>query len=257
MTYLKIGETLYPAKIHDRIRDRSWGLRESKHITLESTYEEASALFKNDMKWSIVYSDESGDSDGTERQEVDCSTFSMVGSIGDNLDGTFTVKMGKPLDREITQAIVGQEATIAEARALRAVIETAVVSLDDETAATAPSLFKPWMAGEAVEPGDRRYYTPTGLLYKVREGQGHTTQESWTPDLTPALWAVVGKPDEAGTLEDPITAARGMEYEYGFYYKDPEDSKTYLCQWEGATEGSKIILQYLPHELVGQYFSLA
>ena len=54
MTYLKIGETLYPAKIHDRIRDRSWGLRESKHVTLESTYEETSALFKNDMKWSIV-----------------------------------------------------------------------------------------------------------------------------------------------------------------------------------------------------------
>src|SRR5699024_121027 len=180
-----------------------------------------------------------------------------VGSIGDNLDGTFTVKMGKPLDREITQAIVGQEATIAEARALRAVIETAVVSLDDETAATAPSLFKPWMAGEAVEPGDRRYYTPTGLLYKVREGQGHITQADWPPDKTPAMWAVVGKPDEAGTLEDPITAARGMEYEYGLYYKDPEDSKTYLCQWEGATEGSKIILQYLPHELVGQYFSLA
>ena len=257
MTYLKIGETLYPAKIHDRIRDRSWGLRESKHITLESTYEEASALFKNDMKWGIVYSDESDGSDTAEQKEVDCSIFSMVGSIGDNLDGTFTVKMGKPLDREITQAIAGQEATIAEARALRAVIETAVVSLDDETAATAPSLFKPWMTGEAVEPGDRRYYAPTGLLYKVREGQGHTTQEGWTPDLTPALWAVVGKLDEAGTLEDPITAVRGMEYEYGLYYKDPEDSKTYLCQWEGATEGSKIILQYLPHELVGQYFSLA
>ena len=256
MTYLKIGETLYPAKIHDRIRDRSWGLRESKHVTLESTYEETSALFKNDMKWSIVYSDESDDSDGTERQEVDCSTFSMVGSIGDNLDGTFTVKMGKPLDREITQAIVGQEATIAEARALRAVIETAVVSLNDETAATAPSLFKPWMAGEAVEPGDRRYYPPTGKLYKVREGQGHTTQESWTPDLTPALWAVVGDPGETGTIDDPITAARGMEYTYGLYYKDPEDGNTYLCERTGESEGDKITLQYLPHELVGQYFSL-
>ena len=257
MTYLKIGETLYPAKIHDRIKDRSWGLRESKHITLESTYEEASALFKNDMKWSIVYSDESGSSDTAEQKEVDCSIFSMVGSIGDNLDGTFTVKMGKPLDREITQAIAGQEATIAEARALRAVIETAVVSLDDETAATAPYLFKPWVAGEAVEPGDRRYYAPTGRLYKVREGQGHTTQADWTPDKTPAMWAVIGDPIETGTIDAPITAAKGMEYEYGLYYADPEDSKTYLCQWEGAAEGDKIILQYLPHELVGQYFALA
>ena len=257
MTYLKIGETLYPAKIHDRVKDRSWGLRESKHITLESTYEEASALFKNDMKWGIVYSDASDGSDTAEQKEVDCSIFSMVGSIGDNLDGTFTVKMGKPLDREITQAIAGQEATIAEARALRAVIETAVVSLDDETAATAPSLFKPWVAGEAVEPGDRRYYAPTGRLYKVREGQGHTTQADWTPDKTPAMWAVIGDPIETGTIDAPITAAKGMEYEYGLYYADPEDSKTYLCQWEGAAEGDKIILQYLPHELVGQYFALA
>ena len=145
--------------------------------------------------------------------------------------------------------------TKEEARALRSVIETAVVSLDDETAATAPSLFKAWAPGEAVEPGDRRYYPPTGWLYKVREGQGHTTQESWTPDLTPALWAVVGDPGEAGTLEDPITAARGMEYEYGLYYKDPEDEKTYLCERTGEAPGGTIVLQYLPHELVGQYFS--
>ena len=145
--------------------------------------------------------------------------------------------------------------TKEEARALRAVIETAVVSLDDETASTAPSLFKAWVAGEAVVPGDRRYYPPTGKLYKVREGQGHTTQESWTPDKTPALWAVVGDPGEAGTLEDPITAARGMEYAYGLYYLDPEDSKTYLCERTGEAAGGKIILQYLPHELIGNYFS--
>ena len=145
----------------------------------------------------------------------------------------------------------------AEARVLRMAIESAVVSLPDEEAADAPSLFQPWTVGEVVEPGDRRYYAPTGKLYKVREGQGHTTQESWTPDLTPALWAVVGDPGEAGTLEDPITAARGMEYEYGLYYKDPEDGKIYLCQREGEEAGGTIVLQYLPHELVGQYFSEA
>lgn len=147
--------------------------------------------------------------------------------------------------------------TKEEARALRSVIETAVVSLDDETAATAPSLFAPWAAGEAVEPGDRRYYPPTERLYKVREGHGHTTQADWTPDKTPALWVVVGDPDTAGTQEDPIPAARGMEYTYGLYYLDPEDSKTYLCERTGESAGGKIILQYLPHELVGQYFSLA
>ena len=69
------------------------------------------------------------------------------------------------------------------------------------------------------------------------------------------MWTVVGDPDTAGTLEDPIPAARGMEYTYGLYYKDPEDEQTYLCQREGEEAGGKIVLQFLPHELVGQYFS--
>ena len=50
----------------------------------------------------------------------------------------------------------------------------------------------------------------------------------------------------------PFPAARGMEYEYGKYYLDPEDEKTYLCK-RGEETGS-IVLYYLPHELIGQYF---
>lgn len=144
-------------------------------------------------------------------------------------------------------------ADTAEARVLRMSIETAAAAMPDEEAAQAPSLSKPWAVGETVEPGDRRYYAPTGLLYKVRDGQGHTTQESWTPDKTPALWAVVDI-THAGTAEDPIPAARGMEYEYGKIYLDPKDGKRYLCKRTGEAEGGKITLHYLPHELIGQYF---
>lgn len=144
-------------------------------------------------------------------------------------------------------------ADTAEARVLRMSIETAAAAMPDEEAAQAPSLSNPWAVGETVEPGDRRYYAPTGLLYKVRDGQGHTTQESWTPDKTPALWAVVDI-THAGTAEDPIPAARGMEYEYGKIYLDPEDGKRYLCKRTGEAEGGKITLHYLPHELIGQYF---
>lgn len=146
-------------------------------------------------------------------------------------------------------------ADTAEARVLRMSIETAAAAMPDEEAAQAPSLSKPWAVGETVEPGDRRYYAPTGLLYKVRDGQGHTTQESWTPDKTPALWAVVDI-THAGTAEDPIPAARGMEYEYGKIYLDPEDGKRYLCKRTGEAEGGKITLHYLPHELIGQYFEI-
>ena len=57
-----------------------------------------------------------------------------------------------------------------------------------------------------------------------------------------------------GTQDDPIPAAAGMEYEYCKYYRDPADSKVYLCERTGEAAGGKITLDALPHELVGNYF---
>ena len=45
-----------------------------------------------------------------------------------------------------------------------------------------------------------------------------------------------------------------MEYVYGLYYTDSEDGKLYLCQRTGEAYGGTVVLQYLPHELVGHYF---
>ena len=56
------------------------------------------------------------------------------------------------------------------------------------------------------------------------------------------------------TQDDPIPAARGMEYVYGLYYSDGEDGKLYLCQRTGEASGGTVVLQYMPHELVGHYF---
>ena len=133
--------------------------------------------------------------------------------------------------------------------ALRPYIEKAAASLDDNDAANAVALFPTWTIGIAVSVGDRYQYKDK--LYKVV--QAHTTQADWTPDATPAMWAVIDK-THAGTLDDPIPAARGMEYEYGKYYLDGEDSKIYLCQRTGEAAGGTIVLQYMPHELVGHYF---
>ena len=136
--------------------------------------------------------------------------------------------------------------------ALRPYIEKAAESLSDNDAVNAVALFPAWAAGIAVTAGERYQYADK--LYKVV--QAHTTQEDWTPDVTPAMWAVVDE-THAGTLDDPIPAERGMEYEYGKYYLDGEDGNLYLCQRTGEAAGGTIVLQYLPHELVGQYFDLA
>ena len=242
-TFIKINSINYPAEIYGHVRDRDWDNRESKVIILSLTIEEALALFTDNVQWAIVY--------GT--QVIPQDDFIIAGPITDNRDGTISVRMGKATATEVSNVITGGAVDLPTAYAMRAVIEESVASLDDETAVTVPSLFTPWTVGEAVEVGDRRYYAPR--LYKAV--QAHTTQADWTPDVTPALWAVLGDPGEAGTIDDPITASRGMEYEYGKYYFDPEDGKIYLCEREGEATGGKIILQYLPHELIGQYFSAA
>lgn len=126
-------------------------------------------------------------------------------------------------------------------------------ALPDAQALEVPELYEGW-APDTAYSVQHIVSRPDGHLYRCQ--QGHTSQEGWEPENTPALWVVIAN-GEAGTQEDPITAARGMEYQYGLYYQDPEDGKVYLCERIGEAEGGKIVLQYLPHELVGQYFTAA
>lgn len=231
-------------------------------LVVESSFAAMDDVFVDGATFSIV---ETVTQEGEPIEQVhEYTDHTVAGPITDNRDGTISVKMGKTntkeqdLETQVAEAnatlntIVGSEVT--DVQMVRAVVEAGAATLTDGEAAKMPSLSQKWVVGEAVNVDDRRFYEPTQLLYKCR--QAHTTQADWTPDQTPAMWAVVDV-DHAGTLEDPITAARGMEYEYGLYYFDPEDGKTYLCEREGEEPGNKIILQYLPHELIGQYFSAA
>ena len=128
--------------------------------------------------------------------------------------------------------------------------KAAAQNLTDVQALEVPELYERWEAGTAYAQ-QHIVRRPGGRLYRCR--QAHTSQAGWEPENTPALWAVLAN-GEAGTQDDPITAARGMEYTYGLYYRDPEDGKTYLCTRTGEADGGKIVLQYLPHELIGHYF---
>lgn len=271
-TYIKVNNTEYPAEINGNPKDRSWGERDTKTITLTMTAAEVAALLPDNTPWTIVQRetvdvlDEQGQPTGETKEvvnEYDNSEYSIAGDLTDHRDGTVSIKMGKPTETENAKATVtalaGAPVTYARAVELRPIIEQAAVSLSDGEAATVPELSPRWAdhIGETVKPGDRRSdMDESGVLhvYKVREGQGHTTQADWPPHLTPALWVVVDV-THAGTQDDPIPAARGMEYTYGLYYLDSEDGKTYKCERVGEADGGKIVLQYLPHELVGNYFT--
>lgn len=74
-----------------------------------------------------------------------------------------------------------------EAEALRRQIESAAVLQTDENALESKWMYAEWQSGTAYAVGDRVRHADR--LYKCV--QAHTSQDDWTPDLTPALWAEV------------------------------------------------------------------
>jgi hypothetical protein len=261
--YIKVNNTEYPAAVNGNLVDRNWNGRDTKTIYLTMSYDAVVALLPDNTPWSIVQRetqdvlDEQGNPTGETEEVVnewDNSMYSLSGAITDHRNGTVSIKMGKPTETENAKATVtalaGAPVTYARAVELRPIIEQAAVSLSDGEAATVPELITAWAYPVAYAEGDRRSYG--GKVYKCR--QAHTSQEDWKPSATPALWVVIDVA-HAGTQDDPIPASRGMEYEYGKYYLDSEDGKTYKCERTGEAAGGKIVLQYLPHELVGNYFT--
>ena len=262
--YIKVNNTEYPADINGNHKDRSWGERDTKTITLTMSHDAVSALLPDNTPWSIVQREmvdvlnEQGQPTGETKEvvnEYDNSEYSLAGDITDHRDGTVSIKMGKPTESELSAAtvtaLVGQSITPQRAAKLRPMIEAAATSLPDSEAAAAVELFPAWAYPVNYVVGDRVNDISTNKLYKCV--QAHTSQALWEPAATPALWVVIDV-THSGTQDDPIPASRGMEYEYGKYYLDSEDGKTYKCERIGEAAGGKIVLQYLPHELLGQYF---
>ena len=127
--------------------------------------------------------------------------------------------------------------------------EKIVSTFTDENAVKVIDLYPKWVVGIAVAKDSRYQYE--GKLYKCV--QAHTTQADWTPDITPNLWTVIDV-THTGTIDDPIPASAGMEYIYGKYYIEGET--VYICKRIGEAEGGTIVLQFLPSQLVGQYFEV-
>lgn len=81
--------------------------------------------------------------------------------------------------------------TRGEAKRYRRIIEQASATLTDEEALEAPRLFPRWQPDTHYEVGDRLFYHE--VLYKVLIA--HDSQETWTPDVAPSLFARVLIPD--------------------------------------------------------------
>lgn len=121
--------------------------------------------------------------------------------------------------------------------------------LDNKNILSMASIYDYWSANSV------RYEKDKSIVKVIENGEdvlykcisSHTSQENRKPSqLTASLWQRIDL-DHAGTLEDPIPAAVNMIYYNGKYYI--ENGTIYKC-----TRDSGIALQYLPSQLVGQYF---
>ncbi len=110
--------------------------------------------------------------------------------------------------------------------------------LPDAQALQVPSLYPLWAAGTAYGGKGEAVIVrrPNGYLYRCQKP--HTAQTGWEPETTAALWAAI-QGSQAGTRRTPSLPHGGMEYQYGLYYLDPEDSQIYLCRRTGEEEGGK------------------
>ena len=146
---------------------------------------------------------------------------------------------------------------IERSRQFRAAASLSAQTATDAQALTMPTMYPYWKektayGGENDPKIVRRPIEGRDQLYRCQ--QAHTSQVGWEPENVPAMWVAIHDGGTSGTVDDPVPAVRGMEFTYGLYYLDPEDGKTYLCTRTGEAEGGTVILQFLPHELVGQYF---
>lgn len=141
-------------------------------------------------------------------------------------------------------------------------MKAARLTADDQTALVGKDLYPLFadIVGTTQKKGFRCRYEVNGQmnLYKLscdnQTAEGTQIQENWNPVDAQAIWTAIDI-EHAGTLDDPIPAAAGMEYVKGKYYLD--NGMKYLMNRAGMQDGESIVLQYLPSQLVGQYFELA
>lgn len=109
-------------------------------------------------------------------------------------------------------------------RKIRALIEKASASLQDEDALEAVELFPLWSVGIEYAADTRVRYEDR--LYRCE--QAHTSQIGWEPPAVPALWTEVAKPGEIPVWRQPTGAQDAYRIGDLVHYPD-KDGPVYRC----------------------------
>ena len=146
-------------------------------------------------------------------------------------------------------------------KGIAAYIKAARDTAPDQAAARAPEFYPAFrdIVGTYQKKGARVRYDVNDktFLFKLtcedQTEDGTLILESWNPVEAKSIWTAIDVA-HTGTIDDPIPAVAGMEYVYGKYYIEGET--VYICKRTGEAEGGTIVLQFLPSQLVGQYFEV-
>ena len=133
--------------------------------------------------------------------------------------------------------------------AMRQQAEISAAGNTDEQAYAVKALYDYWpdIPEGTKLPAGKIILHSDGILYRVKEGQGHEKQATWAPDVSSSMFTPIPKASETGTQDNPITWVEGMESEDGKYYID--EGVLYQC-----IESSGIGLYGKPKDLA-RYFS--
>lgn len=125
--------------------------------------------------------------------------------------------------------------TAEQARQMRALLEAQTDQMDDEDILKYPDFVQKWEKDTLYQTGKRLAYD--GVIYKVL--QDHASQNEWTPDVSPSLFAKILIPDA-----DTIPAWEQPESTNGYMTGDKvaHGSKTWVstCDnnvWEPGVHG--------------------
>ena len=141
-------------------------------------------------------------------------------------------------ERDVARAKVLERTrplTAEEVSAMRIAQQINTLTVDDNTALRMREFYPEWAAG--VDYGTGFKVQRGGVLYKVL--QAHTSQDDWTPDAAPSLFAKVLIPDEtvAPEWEQP-----GSTNQYSAGDKATHNGKTWVSAvdnnvWEPGVYG--------------------
>lgn len=122
-----------------------------------------------------------------------------------------------------------------QARQMRKLLEGQTDTMTDEEILNYPDFVEKWKNGKSYSAGKRLEYN--GTIYKVL--QDHTSQDEWTPDAAPSLFAkvLITDPDVIPEWEQPDSTNPYMAGD-----KVTHNNKTYVSDidnnvWEPGVYG--------------------